>query len=139
MATEEAPLWGEDEVAEEELRLLEAMAAVSTSMQQVRGPGAELRRKWRGTDGGASSSTRCSPGSTSRPWTCPGSSRRPSGSWCVSVQCRFAATRRANGGGVGGLEQNALYLPFQAAIYEMQGERRKTQGTPAPPSRRTEL
>lgn len=41
MATEEAAataVWAaeEDEVAEEELRLLEAMTAVSTSMQQVR-------------------------------------------------------------------------------------------------------
>jgi PHD/YefM family antitoxin component YafN of YafNO toxin-antitoxin module len=46
MAAEEAAVattasaWAadEDEVAEEELRLLEAMTAVSTSMQQVRRP-----------------------------------------------------------------------------------------------------
>ncbi|EEY70043.1 uncharacterized protein PITG_06603 [Phytophthora infestans T30-4] len=95
--------WTEDEdVAEEELRLLEAMADVSTAMQKFNQVLAKLNRQ------------------------------------SVELSKDLGTAER---------QLNALYLPFQAAIYEMQSsdDRRRTLSVPTvaamatPEAQRTEL
>ncbi|KAH7467045.1 uncharacterized protein KRP23_11371 [Phytophthora ramorum] len=91
---------GED-AAEEELRLLEAMTNVSTSMQQFNQVLGKLNRQ------------------------------------TVELSKELGTAER---------QLNALYLPFQAAIYEMQSNNRRTsQSVPTatavatPDAQRTEL
>ncbi|KAF1774512.1 hypothetical protein JG687_00002518 [Phytophthora cactorum] len=91
-----------EDVAEEELRLLEAMASVSTAMQQFNQVLAKLNRQ------------------------------------TVELSKELGTAER---------QLNALYLPFQAAIYEMQSStnRRTTLSVPTvtsvatPEAQRTEL